>query len=126
MKINKYKILFLFLFCLLLSANANAEETVIELETEKSIIDIEKEAIEATDGVILKYGDITIRADNVKKLGQKNILFAYGNVVFTQGSQTVKTNEVVFDLDTKKAKIMDSESYDTNLNLLFGGYKTLS
>ena len=126
MKINKYKILFLFLFCLLLSANANAEETVIELETEKSIIDIEKEAIEATDGVILKYGDITIRADNVKKLGQKNILFAYGNVVFTQGSQTVKTNEVVFDLDTKKAKIMDSESYDTNLKLRFGGEQTLS
>ena len=125
MKINKYKILFLFLFCLLLSANANAEETVIELETEKSIIDIEKEAIEATDGVILKYGDITIRADNVKKLGQKNILFAYGNVVFTQGSQTVKTNEVVFDLDTKKAKIMDSESYDTNLKLRFGGAQTL-
>lgn len=126
MKINNYKILFLFLSYLLFSANAAANETVIELETEKSIIDIEKEAIEAKDGVILKYGDITIRADNLKKLGQKNILFAYGNVVFSQGTQTVKANEIVFDLDTKKAKILESESYDTDLKLRFGGEQTLS
>ncbi|EEY34699.1 LPS-assembly protein LptD [Pseudoleptotrichia goodfellowii] len=126
MKNNKYKVLFLFLFCLLFAANVNAEETVIELETEKSIIDIEKEAIEATDGVILKYGDIIIRADSVKKLGGKNVLFAYGNVVFTQGTQTVKANELVFDMDTKKAKILSSESYDTKLKLRFGGEQTLS
>jgi len=101
-------------------------ETVIDLETEKSVIDIENESISATDGVLLKYGDISIKSDNLKKLAKKNILFAYGNVLFNQGTQTIKANEVIFDMDTRKAKILGSESYDSNLKLRYGGEETLS
>ena len=124
----KYKILFSFLFCVMFFSKIREAkaETVIDLETEKSIIDIENESISATDGVLLKYGDISIKSDNLKKLPKKNILFAYGNVLFSQGTQTIKANEVVFDMDTRKAKILGSESYDSNLKLRYGGEETLS
>ena len=124
----KYKILFSFLFCVLFFSKIRESkaETVIDLETEKSVIDIENESISATDGVLLKYGDISIRSDNLKKLAKKNILFAYGNVLFNQGTQTIKANEVIFDMDTRKAKILGSESYDSNLKLRYGGEETLS
>ena len=124
----KYKILFSFLFCVMFFSKIRESkaETVIDLETEKSVIDIENESISATDGVLLKYGDISIRSDNLKKLPKKNILFAYGNVLFSQGTQTIKANEVVFDMDTRKAKILGSESYDSNLKLRYGGEETLS
>ena len=124
----KYKILFSFLFCVMFFSKIREAkaETVIDLETEKSIIDIENESISATDGVLLKYGDISIKSDNLKKLPKKNILFAYGNVLFSQCTQTIKANEVVFDMDTRKAKILGSESYDSNLKLRYGGEETLS
>ena len=124
----KYKILLSFLFCLLFLAKIKTGkgETIIELETEKSSIDIENESISATDGVLLKYGDISIKSDNLKKIERKNILFAYGNVIFNQGSQIIKASEVIFDMDTKKAKILESESYDADLKLRYGGEETLS
>ena len=124
----KYKILFTFLFCVLFFANVKESraEEVINLETEKSVIDIENESISAADGVLLKYGDISIKSDNLKKLAKRNVLFAYGNVLFNQGTQTIKANEVIFDMDTKKAKILGSESYDNDLKLRYGGEETLS
>ena len=124
----KYKILFTFLFCVLFFANVKESRTeeVINLETEKSVIDIENESISAADGVLLKYGDISIKSDNLKKLAKRNVLFAYGNVLFNQGTQTIKANEVIFDMDTKKAKILGSESYDSDLKLRYGGEETLS
>ena len=124
----KYKILFTFLFCVLFFANVKESRTeeIINLETEKSVIDIENESISATDGVLLKYGDISIKSDNLKKLAKRNVLFAYGNVLFNQGTQTIKANEVIFDMDTKKAKILGSESYDSDLKLRYGGEETLS
>ena len=124
----KYKILFTFLFCVLFFANVKESRTeeVINLETEKSVIDIENESISAADGVLLKYGDISIKSDNLKKLAKRNVLFAYGNVLFNQGTQTIKANEVIFDMDTRKAKILGSESYDSNLKLRYGGEETLS
>ena len=124
----KYKVLFSFLFCVLFFSKMKEtkSETIIELETEKSVIDIENESISATDGVLLKYGDISIKSDNLKKIEKRNILFAYGNVLFNQGTQTIKADEVIFDMDTKKAKILNSESYDENLKLRYGGEETLS
>ena len=124
----KYKVLFSFLFCVLFFSKMKEtkSETIIELETEKSVIDIENESISATDGVLLKYGDISIKSDNLKKIEKKNILFAYGNVLFNQGTQTIKADEVIFDMNTKKAKILNSESYDGNLKLRYGGEETLS
>ena len=124
----KYKILFTFLFCVLFFANVKESRTeeIINLETEKSVIDIENESISAADGVLLKYGDISIKSDNLKKLAKRNVLFAYGNVLFNQGTQTIKANEVIFDMDTKKAKILGSESYDSDLKLRYGGEETLS
>ena len=124
----KYKVLFSFLFCVLFFSKMKEtkSETIIELETEKSVIDIENESISATDGVLLKYGDISIKSDNLKKIEKRNILFAYGNVLFNQGTQTIKADEVIFDMDTKKAKILNSESYDGNLKLRYGGEETLS
>ena len=70
----KYKILFSFLFCVLFFSKIRESkaETVIDLETEKSVIDIENESISATDGVLLKYGDISIKSDNLKKLAKKS------------------------------------------------------
>ena len=124
----KYKILFTFLFCVLFFADVKESRTeeIINLETEKSVIDIENESISAADGVLLKYGDISIKSDNLKKLAKRNVLFAYGNVLFNQGTQTIKANEVIFDMDTKKAKILGSESYDSDLKLRYGGEETLS
>ena len=124
----RYKILFTFLFCVLFFANVKESRTeeIINLETEKSVIDIENESISAADGVLLKYGDISIKSDNLKKLAKRNVLFAYGNVLFNQGTQTIKANEVIFDMDTKKAKILGSESYDSDLKLRYGGEETLS
>lgn len=123
----KYKLLLSFLFFLQLFGNRlNAEEVVIELETEKSKIDIEQESIEASEGVLMKYGDISVRADNLKKLANKNILLTYGNVEFRQGNQIIRANEVAYDMDSRRAKIFGSESYDTDLKLRYGGEETLS
>ncbi len=123
---TKYKVLSSFLFCLTFSAISKGDEAIIELETNKSTIDIENESMSATDGVILKYGDISIRSDSLKKIEGQNILFSYGNVLFNQGNQVVKAEQVIFDMDTRQAKIIESESYDTNLKLRFGGEETLS
>ena len=60
----RYKILAFFLLAVCLFS----EEIVIQVETEKSIINIENESMVASGGIILKYGDMTIRADNMKKL----------------------------------------------------------
>ena len=66
----KYKILFTFLFCVLFFANVKESRTeeIINLETEKSVIDIENESISAADGVLLKYGDISIKSDNLTEM----------------------------------------------------------
>ena len=122
----KYKLVYSFLFFLTLSAASKANEPIIELETNKSTIDIENESISATGGVILKYEDITIRSDSLKKIEGKNILFSYGNVLFNQGNQIVKAEQVIFDMDTNQAKIIGSESYDNGVKLRFGGEETLS
>ena len=122
----KYKLLLIFLFFLLISIETMSEEVSILIETEKSKIDIKNESFEASNGVVLKYGDITLRADNMKKLENRNVILAYGNVVLTQGTEKVVANEVEFDLDTKKANIKDSKAYDSNLQLYFGGEETLS
>ena len=122
----KYKLLLIFLFFLLIPIETMSEEVSILIETEKSKIDIKNESFEASNGVVLKYGDITLRADNMKKLENRNVILAYGNVVLTQGTEKVVANEVEFDLDTKKANIKDSKAYDSNLQLYFGGEETLS
>ena len=98
---HKYKLLLSFLFFLSIPLKTMGEEVSIEIETEKSKIDIQNESFEASDGVILKYGDITLRADNMKKLENRNVILASGNVLLTQGTEKVLANEVEFDLDTK-------------------------
>lgn len=126
MKINyKHKMLFSFLFFVIFANNIKAE-TIIELETDKSIVDVEKEAIEAKNGVILKYDNMTIRSDFLKKLENENILLAYGNVVFTQGTQTIKAEQIKFNMDTKEAIIINSDGFDTDLQLRFGGTEVVS
>lgn len=121
---KKYEMLFCTLFFLIFCANVNAEEVLIELETQKSVLDIEKEAIDAKEGVILKYGDIKIRSDTLKKIEGENIIISSGNVIFSKGQQVVKSEEVLFNLDTKEVKILNSDSYNSDLKLRFGGEKT--
>ena len=123
---HKYKLLLSFLFFLSIPLKTMGEEVSIEIETEKSKIDIQNESFEASDGVILKYGDITLRADNMKKLENRNVILASGNVLLTQGTEKVLADEVEFDLDTKKAIIKSSKAYDSNLQLYFGGEETIS
>ena len=98
---TKYKVLSSFLFCLTFSAISKGDEAIIELETNKSTIDIENESMSATDGVILKYGDISIRSDSLKKIEGQNILFSYGNVLFNQGNQVVKAEQVTLSIMSK-------------------------
>jgi len=71
----KHKQVLILLFYILLFARLKAENGVIELETQKSVIDLEKESIETKGNVSLKYNDVTIQADNLKKLAKKNIIF---------------------------------------------------
>ena len=108
---HKYKLLLSFLFFLSIPLKTMGEEVSIEIETEKSKIDIQNESFEASDGVILKYGDITLRADNMKKLENRNVILASGNVLLTQGTEKDLANEVEFDLDTKKAIIKKKVIY---------------
>lgn len=117
----RYKILAFFL----LAISLFSEEVVIQVETEKSIINIENESMVASGGITLKYGDITIRADNMKKLENKNLIVAYGNVLFTQGVNQVLAKEVIFDLDSKNARIIDSKSV-TEDGIVFGGEETIT
>ena len=122
----KHKQVLILLFYILLFARLKAENGVIELETQKSVIDLEKESIETKGNVSLKYNDVTIQADNLKKLAKKNIIFAHGNVEFNQGSQIIKADQVVYDMDNRKAKMFGAESYDVNLKLRYGGEEILS
>lgn len=117
----RYKLLIFFA----LAFSLFSEEVVIQVETEKSIINIENESLVATGGITLKYGDITIRADNLKKLENQNLIVAYGNVLFTQGENQILANEVIFDLDSKNARIIDSKSV-TPEGIVFGGEETIS
>ena len=126
MKRIRYKVLFILLFYIILFGKMNAAGQVIELETEKSTINLETEEINTEGNVTVKYGDFTINADKLKKIANKNILSGSGNVEFTQGSQIIKADNLIFDMDTKLAKIFNSESYDTKIKLRYGGEETLA
>ena len=125
-RMKKYKVLFILLFYIILCGKLNAAGEVIDLETEKSRINLETEEIETEGNVTVKYEDYTINADKLKKIANKNILSGSGNVEFSQGSQIIKADNFIFDMDTKLAKIFNSESYDSNLKLRYGGEETLS
>ena len=125
-RMKKYKVLFILLFYIILCGKLNATEEVIDLETEKSKINLETEEIETEGNVTVKYGDFKINADKLKKIAKKNILSGSGNVEFSQGSQIIKADNFIFDMDTKLAKIFNSESYDANLKLRYGGEEALS
>ena len=125
-RMKKYKVLFILLFYIILFGKLNAAGEVIDLETEKSKINLETEEIETEGNVTVKYGDYTINADKLKKIAKRNILSGSGNVEFSQGSQIIKADNLIFDMDTKLEKIFNSESYDTNLKLRYGGEETLS
>ena len=124
-RMKKYKVLFILLFYIILCGKLNAAGEVIDLETEKSRINLETEEIETEGNVTVKYEDYTINADKLKKIANKNILSGSGNVEFSQGSQIIKADNFIFDMDTKLAKIFNSESYDSNLKLRYGGEETL-
>ena len=126
MKIMRYKGLFILLFYIILFGKLNADGEVIELKTEKSTINLETEEINTEGNVTVKYGDFTINADKLRKIANKNILSGSGNVEFIQGSQIIKADNLIFDMDTKLAKIFNSESYDSNVKLRFGGEETLA
>mgnify|MGYP000847129246 CR=1 FL=1 len=126
MKRMRYKRLFILLFYIILFGKMNAAGQVIELETEKSTINLETEEIETEGNVTVKYGDYTINADKLKKIANRNIISGSGNVEFTQGSQIIKADNLIFDMDTKLAKIFNSESYDANVKLRYGGEETLA
>ena len=126
MKRIKYKGLFILLFYIILFSELKAAGEIIDLETEKSTINLETEEIETEGNVTVKYGDYTINADKLKKIANRNIISGSGNVEFTQGSQIIKADNLIFDMDTKLAKIFNSESYDTNLKLRYGGEETLA
>ena len=122
----RYKGLFISLFYIILFSELKAAGEIIDLETERSIINLETEEIETEGNVTVKYGDFTINADKVKKIANRNIISGSGNVEFTQGSQIIKADNIIFDMDTRLAKIFNSESYDTNLKLRYGGEETLA
>ena len=126
MKRIRYKVLFILLFYIILFGKMNAAGQVIELETEKSTINLETEEINTEGNVTVKYGDFTINADKLRKIANKNILSGSGNVEFIQGSQIIKADNLIFDMDTKLAKIFNSESYDANVKLRYGGEETLA
>ena len=73
-RMKKYKVLFILLFYIILCGKLNAAEEVIDLETEKSRINLETEEIETEGNVTVKYEDYTINADKLKKIANKNIL----------------------------------------------------
>ena len=126
MKRIKYKGLCILLFYIILFSELKAAGEIIDLETEKSTINLETEEVPTEGNVTVKYGDFTINADKLKKIANKNILSGSGNVEFIQGSQIIKADNLIFDMDTKLAKIFNSESYDTNLKLRYGGEETLA
>ena len=126
MKKIRYKGLFILLFYIILFSELKAAGEIIDLETEKSTINLETEEIETEGNVIVKYGDFTINADKIKKIANRNIISGSGNVEFTQGSQIIKADNLIFDMDTKLAKIFNSESYDTKIKLRYGGEETLA
>ena len=121
----RYKRLFISLFYIILFSELKAAGEIIDLETEKSTINLETEEITTEDNVTVKYGDYTINADRLKKIANKNIISGSGNVEFTQGSRIIKADNLIFDMDTKLAKIFNSESYDIDLKLRYGGEETL-
>ena len=75
MKRMRYKILFILLFYIILFGKLNAAGEVIELETEKSTINLETEEINTEGNVTVKYGDFTINADKLKKIANKKHSF---------------------------------------------------
>ena len=121
----RYKGLFISLFYIILFSELKAAGEIIDLETEKSTINLETEEITTEGNVTVKYGDYTINADRLKKIANKNIISGSGNVEFTQGSRIIKADNLIFDMDTKLAKIFNSESYDIDLKLRYGGEETL-
>ena len=83
MKRIKYKGLFILLFYIILFSELKAAGEIIDLETEKSTINLETEEIETEGNVTVKYGDYTINADKLKKIANRNIISGSGNVEFT-------------------------------------------
>ncbi|OQY08207.1 MAG: hypothetical protein B6I28_04975, partial [Fusobacteriia bacterium 4572_132] len=82
-------------------------------------IDFEKEEFFAEDGLKLKYDDIKIQANRIKKEKDKNELKAYDKVIFKQGDNKVEAESIDVNLDTKVAKITNGKSFTDDV--YYGG-----
>lgn len=119
---RKYKLLISFLFFISL-VNLRADEDIVELKTEESVINLIDQSIEASGTVKLNYDNFSLTANNLKKIANKNIIFSYGDVLFTQGDRVVRADSVVYDMDNNLSRITNADSYDTSIGLRFGGDK---
>lgn len=82
----------------------------IEALTDKATISVDKEEFEAEGGLRLKYEDIQVTANKIKKIPDKNIIIAYDNVLFKKGETIVEADSVEVNLDDKSAKISNGKS----------------
>lgn len=123
-KMKKNKILFSFLFYIMFNGHLYANDEIVELESDKSVIDLEKETVKAKERSTVKYEDIIIHADQIEKLENENVIKANGDAVFIRDDQVVNAEQIIYNTETRKAILSKFNGFDTNLKLRFGGEKT--
>lgn len=96
-------------------------DEIVELESDKFVIDLEKEIVKAKERSIVKYEDIIIYVDQIVKLENDNVIKANRNAVFIRDAQLINSEQIVYNTKTQKAIISKFNGFDTNLKLRFGG-----
>ncbi|MCB1033322.1 MAG: LPS-assembly protein LptD [Acidobacteria bacterium] len=64
-----------------------------------------------TDGVVIRYQEIEIKAGRLEVDLTEKLLSAFGNVVLDQGPRRLAGSTLTFDLETKTGTITDASAY---------------
>lgn len=99
-----------------------ADDEIVELESDKSIINSEKETVKVKERSTVKYDNIIIHTDQIEKLENDNVIKAnkYGEIFGIKE----KDNFNLFLFKNKNDRWIQKISYDTKKewNLILGDY----
>ncbi|MEM8962065.1 MAG: LPS assembly protein LptD [Acidobacteriota bacterium] len=71
----------------------------------------EEEWLTASDGLVLRYKDIVLRADRARIDIPSNTLVAEGNITLDQGPQRLTGESLEYDLDTQTGRLTNATAY---------------
>ncbi len=133
MQLRKLGYIFVSLMfpALLLGVDASNK---VDVETDEAVIDFNNEQFSADGGVKFVYPNpdpektAKIKAFELGKVKDKNLILANNGVIFEQGENKVEAQEILFNLDDQSTRMRDGVSYvqvpgapENNDRVYYGG-----